>query len=192
MIRAAVVCVVVSLFVSGVSFAEGVAYDYVRLNYVNTELDLGPVDVDGDGLELDGSVSFLQKRAFAFGSYSDVEFDGDVDASRLDVGGGYRHAVRPRMDLVGRFGYTRSDVSAGGADVDDDGLLVSGGVRSRMAEKFEGRASLNYRMMDESDNQTEFEFGGDFYVTNNISLGAELCLGDDVTTWTLGGRYAFQ
>lgn len=192
MIKAAVAFLVVSLSFSGVSIAEDVSYDYVRLNYVNTELDLGPVDVDGDGLELDGSFSFAQKRAFAFGTYSDVEFDGDVDASRLDLGGGYRHAIRPRIDLVGRVGYTRTDVSASGVDADDDGLLFSGGVRSRMTNKIEGRAALNYRMMDESDNNTEFEFGGDYYVTERISVAAALCLGDDMTTWSFGGRYAFQ
>ncbi len=192
MIRPVVALLVGSILASGVSLAEGVTYDYVRLNYVNTELDVGPFDVDGDGLELDGSVSFLQKRAFAFGTYSDVEFDGNVDASRLDLGGGYRHAIRPRIDLVGRMAYTRTDVSTSSGDADDDGLMFSGGVRSRMTAKIEGRATLNYRVMDESDNDTELEFGGDYYVTEQISLAAALCLGDDATTWSFGGRYAFQ
>ncbi len=191
MVRAAVAILFVGVSVSGVSLAEDVSYTYARLNYVNTELDVGPVDVDGDGLQLDGSYGFM-KNAFAFGSYSDVEFDGDVDASQFDLGAGYRHAIRPRIDLVGRVGYTRMDVSASGFDGDDDGLLFSGGVRSRMTDKIEGRAALNYRVMDESDNDTEFEFGGDYYVTERISVAAALCLGDDMTTWSFGGRYAFQ
>lgn len=189
--RAAALILLVSMLISGVSLAGDVSYTYVRLNYVNTELDIGPVDVDGDGLELDGSFA-VTPNAFVFGSYSDVEFDFDVDASQLDVGGGYRHAVRPRIDLVGRVGYTRMDVSSSGFDADDDGLMFSGGVRSRMTDRIEGRAALNYRMMDESDNNTEFEFGGDYYVTDQISVAAALCLGDDATTWSFGGRYSFQ
>lgn len=181
----------IAMLVSGMSFAEDVSYTYLRLNYVNTELDIGPVDVDGDGFELDGSFA-ATNNIFGFGSYSDVDFDFDVDASRLELGGGYRHAVRPRVDLVGRVGYSRMDLSASGVDADDDGLLFSGGVRSRMTDRIEGRAALNYRMMDESDNNTEFEFGGDFYVTQNVSIAAALCLGDDATTWSFGGRYAFQ
>lgn len=191
MVRAAVAILFVGVLVSDVGLAEDVSYTYARLNYVNTELDVGPVDVDGDGLQLEGSYAFMQ-NAFAFGSYSDVEFDGDVDASQLDLGAGYRHAIRPRIDLVGRVGYTRMDVSASGFDADDDGLLFSGGVRSRMTDKIEGRAALNFRVMDESDNDTEFEFGGDYYVTERISVAAALCLGDDATTWSFGGRYAFQ
>jgi len=189
--KAAALIFVTSILVSGVSLAGDVSYTYVRLNYVSTELDLGPVDVDGDGLELDGSFAFTP-NVFGFGSYSDVEFDGNVDVSRLDVGGGYRHAVRPRIDLVGRVGYSRVDLSSSGVDADDDGLLFSGGVRSRMTDRIEGRAALNYRMMDESDNNTEFEFGGDFYVTEQVSVAAAICLGDDATTWSFGGRYSFQ
>ncbi|MGI9341733.1 MAG: outer membrane beta-barrel protein [Gammaproteobacteria bacterium] len=179
------------MLISNVSVAEDVSYTHVRLNYVNTELDIGPVDVDGDGLELKGSWA-ATNNVFVFGDYSDVDFDFDVDASRLELGGGYRYAVRPRIDLVGRAGYSRIDLSTSGVDADDDGLLFSGGVRSRMTDRIEGRAALNYRMMDESDNNTEFEFGGDFFVTQNVSLGAALCLGDDATTWSFGGRYAFQ
>lgn len=188
--RAAAMIFVISMLVSGVSIAGDISYDYVRLSYVDTELDAGPVDVDGDGLEIGGSISIVN-NTFAFGKYSDLDLDFGLDASLLEIGGGYHHPITPKVDLVGRLGYVRADIDSPVGDADDDGLLLSGGVRSRMTDSIEGRAALNYRMMDEGDNDTELELGGDYYVTERITVGAGLCLGDDVTTWMLSGRFSF-
>ncbi len=107
--QTAAIIFVMSMLVSGVSFAEDVSYTYVRLGYVNTEIDVGPINVDGDGLELDGSFGFVN-NAFAFGTYSDLDFDFDIDASLLEIGGGYHHRITPKIDLVGRLGYVRADI----------------------------------------------------------------------------------
>ena len=188
--RTAAIIFVMSMLVSGVSFAENVSYTYVRLGYVNTEIDAGPINVDGDGLELDGSFGFAN-NAFAFGTYSDLDFDFGIDASLLELGGGYHHRITPKIDLVGRLGYVRSDINTSFGNADDDGLLLSGGVRSRITNSIEGRAALNIRTIDSGANDTELDLGGDYYVTDRITVGLGLRLGDDATTWFLGGRYSF-
>jgi hypothetical protein len=188
--RTAAIVFVMSMLVSGASFAGDVSYTYLRLSYVNTEIDAGPVNVDGDGLELDGSFGFVN-NAFAFGTYSDLDLDFGVDASLLEIGGGYHHRITPKVDLVGRLGYVRADFDTSFAGGNDDGLLLSGGVRSRINDSIEGRAALNIRTIDAGANDTELDLGGDYYVTDRITVGIGLRLGDDVTTWFLGGRYSF-
>jgi hypothetical protein len=188
--RTAAMIFVMSMLVSGVSFAEDVSYTYVRLAYVNTEIDVGPMDVDGDGLELDGSFGFAN-NVFAFGTYSDLDLDFDIDASLLEIGAGYHHRITPKVDLVGRLGFVRADIDGSSRDADDDGLLLSGGVRSRITDSIEGRAALNIRTTDAGANDTELDLGGDYYVTDRITVGLGLRLGSDATTWFLGGRYSF-
>lgn len=188
--RATVVILALGLMASGVSLAADVSYDYLRLSYVDTELEVGPVDLDGDGLQLGGSVSVFN-NAFAFGTFSDLDLDFGVDASRLEIGGGYHHRLTPKLDLVGRLGYVSVDLDSAGGGADDDGILLSGGVRSRLTDVIEGRASLNHRSMDEGDNDTELELGGDYYITGQFNVGLGLSFGD-ATTWLLSGRYSFQ
>lgn len=188
--RTAAIVFVMSMLVSGASFAEDVSYTYVRLAYVNTEIDVGPANFDGDGLELDGSFGFAN-NAFVFGTYSDLDFDFGVSASLLEIGGGYHHRIMPKLDLIGRLGYVRADVDTSFGGGDDDGLLLSGGVRSRITDSIEGRAALNIRTLDSGANDTELDLGGDYFVTNRITVGIGLRLGDDATTWLLGGRYNF-
>lgn len=182
---------VLSILTPVTVLASDVSYDQLRLNYVSSELDAGPVDVDGDGLELYGSFSFMESF-FAFGSYSDLDLDFGLDASMLELGGGYHRPITGMLDFVGSIGYVRQDLDTPFGDADDDGISLSGGVRGRMTDAIEVKAALNYFVMDEGDNDTQVEFGGDYFFTERFALGAGLCLGDDVTTWTVGGRYNFQ
>jgi hypothetical protein len=55
----------------------------------------------------------------------------------------------------------------------------------------EGRAFINYVDLDESGDETSVELAGDYFLNDEIALGASLELGDDVTTWTLGARWYF-
>jgi hypothetical protein len=179
------------MLLSGVGVAADISYDQIRLNYVSAEFDAGPVDVDGDGLELSGSFSFADSF-FGFGSYSDLDLDFNLDASILEIGGGYHRPITTMLDFVARVGYVRTDLDTPFGDADDDGVSLSGGVRGRMTDAIEVKAALNYFVMDKGDNDTEVELAGDYFITERIALGAGLCLGDDVTTWTVGGRYNFQ
>ena len=190
MIRTTAAIFAIGLMVSAVSAAADISYDYVRLSYVDTELDLGPVDVDGDGLELAGSLT-VHQNAFAFASFSALDLDFGADASRLEIGGGYHHPLTPKIDLVGRLGYVNVDLDSGGGSADDDGILLSGGVRGRVTEVIEARAALNHRSMDKGDSDTELEVGGDYYVTEQFTVGVGLSLGD-ATSLLLGGRFSFR
>lgn len=181
----------ISILGSTIGVAADISYDQVRLNYVSAEFDAGPSDVDGDGLELSGSFSFAESF-FGFGKYSDLDLDFNLDASMLEIGGGYHRPITTMLDFVGRAGYVRIDLDTPFGDADDDGLSLSGGVRGRMTDAIEVKAALNYFVMDQGDNETEVEFAGDYFITDRIALGAGLCLGDDLTTWTVGGRYNFQ
>ena len=171
--------------------ASDVNYDQLRLNYVSAEVDAGPVDIDGDGLELAGSFSFMNSF-FAFGSYSDLDMDFGLDASILELGGGYHRPITAMLDFVGGLGYVRQDLDTASGNADDDGISLSGGVRGKMSDVIEVKAALNYFVMDHGDNDTQLELGGDYYFTEQFAVGAGLSLGDDLTTWTLGGRYDFR
>jgi hypothetical protein len=59
------------------------------------------------------------------------------------------------------------------------------------APRVEGRAFVNYVDLDESGDEVSFEIAGDYFVNDQVALGASLELGDDVTSWTVGARWFF-
>jgi hypothetical protein len=161
-------------------------YNYGELRYVDTEIDVGPADFEGDGFRIGGGLE-LTPAVHLFGNFQTLDFNAGVDASAFEIGGGYAMPLASGSDLVGRLSYIDGEVE----DADDSGFGFSAGVRHMFRPQFEGRAFVNYVDLDESGEETSFELAGDYFLNEEIALGASLELGDDTTTWTLGGRWYF-
>lgn len=174
---------------SGTALAD-FDYNYGELRYIDTELDAGQFDADGDGFEIGGSLE-LTPAVHLFGNFQTLDFPGGVDVSGFEVGGGYAMPLASGADLVARLSYIDGEIDAGPADFDDSGFGFSAGFRHMFHPQIEGRAFINYVDLDESGDETSVELAGDYFLNEEIALGASLELGDDITTWTLGARWYF-
>ena len=164
--------------------ATELSYNYAELRFVDTEIG----SADGDGLRLNGSFEMTEEWLLV-GGYTTLDFDGNVDTSALEIGAGYVHRYSPRLDIVGYGKLVRTTVDFTGGDDDDTGISLAGGVRGTFTPDFEGRATINYFNVDETD--TFFEVGADYYITPQFSAGGTLEFGGDADTLTLGVRWFF-
>jgi len=170
------------------SHAEAMSYSYVDLGYVETDIDgVGPT---ADGFALRGSVGFAE-HYFAFAEYSTQSISGfDIDLTTVGLGGHY--GLSDNLDLVGRAGWVRADASGFGANVDDDGYMLSAGLRGKAGDSVELEASVIHTDLGGPDgNDTAFAVGGRYFFTSNFAIGAEYQQGDDASTILLGVRFAF-
>jgi len=174
---------------AGTTMAAEHSYDYAELRYVHSEID-GFGDVDGDGLELAGSME-IHDNVHLFGSYEMLDFDDNVDSSFLEIGAGYMMPIAAGADIVARLSYITGEFDVGPASFDDDGFGLSAGVRKTFAEEFEGRVFLKHVDLDESSDTTSIEVAGDYFFNDQWAAGLSLEFGDDETIFTIGGRYYF-
>lgn len=182
--------VTANLALAGITSAAELDYNYGELRWVDTELDAGPFDVDGDGFEIGGSMELAQS-VHIFGNFRTLDFGSGIDASAFEIGGGYAMPLNNGADLVARLSYIDGEIDGPGGDLDDSGFGFSAGARRMFTSQIEGRAFVNYQDLDESGSEVGFEIAGDYFLNDQVALGGSLELGDDVTTWTLGARWYF-
>ena len=167
---------------------DELSYNYVEANYLDTEID--DLDIDGDGLSLSGSVE-IGDSAFLFAGFGSLDFDRGVDLDQRTIGLGAHTSISDNVDLVGTIGYVDAELDTPFGDADDDGYSVGVGLRGKVADAFELEGGISYVDLDDSGDDTTFNFGGRYYFTETFALGAGVGIGDDVTTWNLGVRLEF-
>ncbi|HEX7081470.1 MAG TPA: outer membrane beta-barrel protein [Gammaproteobacteria bacterium] len=169
--------------------AQQLDYTFVEVGYLNSEIDAGPLDVDGDGLGLDGSLS-ITDSVFVFAGYDSFDYDAGVDATSYGLGAGMHWTLKPELDLVADLGWVHAEVDRPILpDVDDDGLGLGVGLRSRVHEAIEVQAGIRHIDLDDSD--TFLTLGGRYYFTDSVAAGLGLSINDDDTGWSLGLRAEF-
>jgi len=167
------------------SHAEGMSYSNIDLGYINTDFDgIGP---SLDGFDVRGSIGFAE-HYFAFAEYSTQSASGfDYDQTAAGLGGHY--GLNDTLDLVGRVGWYKVDASGG---FDDDGYLVSAGLRGKAGDKVELEGSVIYTDFGGSNgDQTTVAVGGRYYFTDSFALGAEYQHNDDASAYVVGVRFNF-
>ena len=170
------------------SHAEDMSYSYVELSWLQTDIE--GVSGNPDGFGLRGSISFAE-HYFGFAEYSNQSLSGaDLDLITVGLGGYY--GLSDNLDLVGRAGWLNVDVSGPGGSFDDDGYLVSAGLRGKVGTSVELEGSVIYTDLGGSNgDDTAFAVAGRYYFTENFAVGAEYQEGSDSSTILLGGRYSF-
>ena len=170
------------------SHAEDMSYSFVDLGYVETDVDGGGPNLDGFGLR--GSIGFAE-HYFAFAEYSN-QSDSGFDVDQITVGIGGHYGLSDSLDLVGRAGWYKADVSGGGLSADDDGYLVSAGLRGKLGESVELEGSVIYTDLGGSGgDDTAVSIGGRYFFTRNFAVGAEYQQGSDTSSILVGGRFSF-
>jgi opacity protein-like surface antigen len=174
-------------FTPGVVLAD-LNYTGAELNFVS--VDLGDIDVDGDGFELAGSYA-MSDRYFLFGEYGDQSLDFGLDGRSFEVGAGFNHQLKADTDFVASVSYIDAELKFGGVSVDDDGFALGAGVRSRIARSFEVEGGIRYIDLDQAGSDTGFVLGGRYYVNDSFAISAGTDLNDNADTFRIGFRAEF-
>lgn len=169
--------------------AQDFSYSYVQGSVISSELnDFGPLDGDGDGIGIRGSVAVLP-RFHIFGSFQDEGFDFDIDATTLQIGAGYNYSLHEDFDLVGRLSYIEQDIDLPGPDLRDEGFEIEGGIRGRFTQRAEFDAGIRY--IDVRGSDTSLFFDGRYFLQPNLAVGGGLTSNDGDLTLRADIRFEF-
>jgi opacity protein-like surface antigen len=177
---------------SATAIADDFSYSAITLSYGQTELD--DFDVDGDSIGL--GVNFeVGESFFVFGSYGTGELEDNLgntlDSDTWNAGIGHHYAISESVDLVTQFSYEYIEFSALGISADDDGFGLGVGLRYAASEKIELNGGLKYVDLNDSGDDTSFGAGALYNFTDSFSMGLSGNWGDDVTSYSIGGRFYF-
>jgi hypothetical protein len=164
------------------------SYSYVELGYDESDFDLGPVDVDGDGLTLAGSFE-INEDWHVYASYGAADLDFGIDVDTWTLGAGYVFPLREDIDIYGRVLYVDVNVDAGVAEADDDGLGVQGRIRARVTDELELEGGLQY--IDLSDSDTSLQASARYYFTEDFSAALGITFAGDTDGIGISARYSF-
>jgi opacity protein-like surface antigen len=160
-------------------------YTYGELGYINVDFD--DINDDGDGFLVGGSYA-LTRNIHALADYSDLDLDGNADASTWSLGAGANFPLRPGLDAVGRVRYIDSEIDRPGDD-SETGYGLEAGVRTMINPQLELNGAVRY--VDVFDDNTSLVLGGLYDVARNVALGGELDFSDDYTALLLRARVYF-
>ena len=173
------------------SAAEGVSYSYVEGGYTATDTDFG----DADGFSVNGSGA-IAPNFHVFGGYTrqttddftdlGIRFPG-VDVDQYRVGVGYNHEISPRMDLLTRVAYERTEVGS----EDLDGYSVEAGVRGALSPMIEGYALAGYEDGSDFDGDFYGRVGGQVKFNPTWGLSGDVKFADGDTQYFIGPRITF-
>ena len=162
-------------------------YTYIEGAYVNIDLD--GVD-DGDGFGIAGSAE-VGENIFIFADYSSVGFSGGLDFSIYNVGVGYKSAVSDTTDVNASIAYINAELDAGMlGSADEDGYSLDVSLRSMVSNEFELNGGINYLDLGGSGgDDTLFHVGGVYSFNDSFAVTGDFSVGDDITTFLIGGRF---
>jgi opacity protein-like surface antigen len=169
--------------------ADGFDYTFVDGGIANTDVDLGPLDVDADGFTVGASFA-INDDLHAFGSYEDQDFDFGVNGSVFELGAGFHTGISDDLDFVADLAYLDAEIATPIGSADESGYAVGGGIRTRLSDAFELDAGLRYVDLDDSD--TLIRVGGRYYFNPSFAVGGAYTDGDNGSTWSMLVRYNFR
>jgi hypothetical protein len=192
-LRTATLIAAAALMMSMAAQAENFSYRYVDLAHLpDAGIDNGDFDVNGDGLQLRGSLPFYQ-NFFVLAELQDLNFDNGVDSTRVMIGAGGHWPVNNTVDIIARAGVVDYKVDAGSFDDDDTGLFIGARLRAIVAPRVElegGIEHLNVKVAG-LDNDTYLVGEGRYNFTPQWSAGVLLTIGGDTNIFGVHGRYSF-
>lgn len=190
--------IVILFAFSGLVYADDFSYNNVEISYGQINFDDAGGDADGDIFGVDGSFEISESIFLVAGFHTgDLEddFGFGVDVDLWSAGVGYHASVSDAVDLVATLTYENAEVSASGlGSVDDSGLGASVSLRYAANESFEITGGINYADRGDLEpliDETSIEAGFLYNFTDNFSAGLSGEWGEDLSTYSLGGRFYF-
>jgi hypothetical protein len=187
-IRAAGIGLLSLLSLPALAQTQPFSYTYVDVALVNSEIDLGIVDIDGDGLAVAGAFE-LDERFFAIASYADQEYDFNLDGSVFSVGVGYHTDLGNKFDFVADLSYVDADVITSFGSRGENGFDIGAGIRTRPADSFELEARIGY--IDVAGSDTTLGVRGRYYFSDSFAVIGGITDNDGGIGWSIGVRAEF-
>lgn len=173
---------VAALGISAQAFAaDGISYNLIDGGYVDSELDLGGFNADGDGFRI-GASAELGSTLFGFANYSTTDIEG-VDLGLFDIGLGGHWSLAPNFDLVSGVSFERVKIDSVGSD---EGYGVNIGLRGRVSEQFELAGSVKYVDFGSDSDDMVFGASARWYFTPQFAVGLDISKYDDLDLTSLG------
>ncbi len=174
--------------------AAAPSWDFIKAGYVQIDIEEAG-DFEPKGFELQGFKA-IGENFYLTGSYSQLsedEYDVEVDLDSLSIGGGYRYGITQSTDVFTEITYEYENVEVDygyfSDDEDDNGFGVAVGVRSMVTDSLELRGAVRY--IDIVEDDTELEFGADYFFSPQFALGATYVFADDADLLGISVRYNF-
>ena len=167
--------------------ADSPEYTYIEGAYVNIDID--GID-DGDGFGIGGSAE-VGENIFIFANYATVGFSFGIDFDTIEAGIGYKSAISDTTDVNVSIAYVNAEVDAGVfGSFDDDGYGLDVSLRSMVSNEFELNGGIAYVDFGGSGgDDTSFHVGGVYSFNDSFAVGGDISVGEDITTYLIGGRF---
>lgn len=173
--------------------AAEVSYRYIDVaHFPQADIDNDRLDVDGDGLQLRGSLPVVQ-NVFVLAELQSLDLDFGVDVTRYEIGVGGHWPLNNTMDIVVRGGVAKLDVDYGRFDDDDTGLFAGVRLRAVLAPKIEVEGGVEHVRVEAGpiDDDTYLAAEGRYNFTPQFSAGAIVNIGGDIDLIGVQGRFSF-
>lgn len=173
--------------------ADTLSYRYVDVaHFPEVEVDSDAIDVDGDGIQLRGSLPVYQ-NIFALAEFQSLDLDNNIDATRFMVGVGGHWPLGNNLDLIARGGVAQYEVDVGPFDDDDTGLFAGVRLRTFVAPKIEVEGGVEHISAEVAgmDSDTYLIGEGRYNFTSQFSAGVLITLGGDTSVFGAQGRFNF-
>lgn len=174
--------------------ADNLSYRHVDVAHLpQAEIDGDGIDdVDGDGVQLRGSLPVYQ-NIFALAEFQDLDLDNGIDATRFLIGAGAHWPIANNMDIIARGGIVSYEVDFGRFDDDDTGLFVGARLRATVAPKIEVEGGVEHVRVEVGslDNDTYLIGEGRYNFTPQWSAGLIVTVGGDTSIFGAQGRFSF-
>ena len=180
--------IILLLAFSAAASAEGFNYNYLSVGYGNTDFD--GLNADGDGFVFGGSYA-LTDSVHAFAGFEDAELNSVVDVTRWNAGVGYNTSLSDALDMFARLSYESLDFDVPISGSDDSGYGFSVGARFRAGNQLELSAAINYVDYNDFGDDTGLEVGILYDFDDTWALGLMGEWSDDISTYTISGRFYF-
>ncbi len=186
------------LAASGTALADGFSYTYLQLNYGT--IDIGNMNIDGDGLGLNGSYSITDSLHFV-GGYQTADLDSFTETTGWSVGLGVRNPLSDTpsvgylsvtLDVVAAVSYVNVDISTVGINFEQDGFGLTVGVRAAFTSMIEINAGVSYVDLSDSGDDIRVGAGVLYNLTDTFSIGLSGSWNDDVSSYRVSGRVYFD
>jgi hypothetical protein len=168
--------------------ADDMSYRYFQVGYLETNVDGTSASADGFGTR--GSIGFAE-NFFVFTEINQQEIQ-NFDLNQYAVGIGGHFPISDNVDLVGRVGWARAEIDAGGGnDVDGDGYIAGAGIRGRAGEHIELEAGVVHVDYGSGADDTGAELAARYHFDKRWALALEYTDTGDLSTFMAGVRINF-